>query len=188
MNKKHVFGVTALALLLTFSFTGCKTITTLDGGAEKQGGVFQTVQTPAKDFNTLGLVFAEVVEEKDDKGVRGDILTYQALLKEVKKLNGDYMINVVIERKFEGKVELAFGNPQKDTEIGKSTWYGSAVAIKYTASLTESSAEQIISPNGQPVTRTVTKPVMNDERGGGGILGGGSGKKFGDGFKKLFKR
>ena len=180
MNKKHLIGVTALALLLGFSFTSCKTVEVLGGGVSAERGSYETIRTPAKDFNTLGLVFAEAVKELKDESVSGDVLIYQKLLQEAKKLNGDYIINVVIDRKFSG-TQKKFGRFVIEFK-GTEYWYGSAVAIKYTNSLNQSTIDSSALPGGQTTTRTVTNPIMNNSGSGD------SSSNSGGGFFKSLKR
>jgi len=181
MNKA-IRILLAIALATSISFIGCsttssKTVSTLTGGISNEAGRFEVIRTPAKDFNTLGLVFAEATKNTDDAGVRGDVLIYQALLKEAQKLNADYIINVVIDKRVESTMSTSttsspLSSSSSSTGMtGKETWYGSAVAIKYTTTLTRQEVNQNTAGNSTTTT-TTTSPIMNEA--GASNTGGGS--------------
>jgi len=139
----------------------------------------QQIITPAKDFNGLGLVFSEQSFELNTKErFDGQTFTYQALLREAKALNADAIINVVID--YRVVIDSTIDDADKRTEIKTETWYGSALAIKYTTSLSEKSTA---TSNQQDwiVTNTTTteSPILNggssgSGSSGGGLFGGGS--------------
>jgi len=112
-----------------------------------------------KDYEALDMVFTEVSFTSDDKGSRGDVFLYQTLLKEAQKLGGHAITNVVIDvKKEELRSELRLFGIKQDKGIisGKETWYGSALAIKYTDTL--KSVETVT--DGAGTTITHENPVM----------------------------
>ena len=187
MKRKNFLRLLVLMLVIGLGLTSCsttssKTVSTLTGGVNRQAGSFETIITPAKDFTTLGLVFAEATKNANDDGVRGDVLVFQALLKEAQKLKGDYIINVVIDKRIEttqstSTMSSPFGEDSSESSYtATETWYGSAIAIKYTTSLTVKEERQITS-GGQTTTTTTTNPVMNDPKqdgSGSGNIGSGA--------------
>jgi len=178
MKKRSLGGM--LVLLLTFGFimTGCATVDTIN---RENRGDFRRVSVPDKDFTAVGLVFSEKSYDLDEKGARGDIFTYYALLQEAKKLGADYIINVTIDVKTEGTFKTFFG---KKTELvkGKETWYGAATAIKYTTAL--KNTEVSISPVGNSTVNN-TKESFSMSRDAVSPATNNSIKSF---FDKLFKK
>jgi hypothetical protein len=199
VNKKFGFGILVLVLVFGMVMTGCSTFDSLD--RENIGRFVNLEWLPNKDFTSLGLVFVETSYDRDSKGERGDIFTYQALLKEVKKLGGDYMINVVIDKKTEGTFITVFERPWKFTK-GKVTWYGSATAIKYADSMKNIKTTTTTTQSTPPVTTTTTETIFvgspsSGSSASGGLLGGGGGGSspassgsggIGGFFAKLFKK
>ncbi|MDR2783466.1 MAG: hypothetical protein LBB48_06445 [Treponema sp.] len=151
--KKKLFlvGMAACALAFGFSAIGCVTI-----GGENMG-TFSAISVPAKDFTSLGLVFTENVIENN----RGEIFTYNALLKEAHALGADGIVNVTIDVKREGKKFMGLYLSPKET------WYASATAIKYT----EGTLKDVTTNNTESTTVTKEGIVMSN----GGIGGGSSG-------------
>jgi len=183
VNKQFGVGILVLALVFGAIMTGCSTVDSLS--QENVGKFSDGLTLPNKDFTALGLVFSETSYDQDEKGTRGDIYTYQNLLKEVKKLNGDYMINIVIDKKIEGTFETSFGKKTGKLIKGKVTWYGSATAIKYTDSL-KNSVTNVSTAGNAPLTTTSTTYIMSSSSsGGGGAAGSNSGSKGGF-FSNLF--
>jgi uncharacterized protein YbjQ (UPF0145 family) len=88
-----------------------------------KGTFGEAVVLPVKDFVTLGLIFTEHSYRSNVRDA--NVFTYQALLKEAQKLGADAIINVAIDRR-----RQAMG--QGSTYVILETWYGSALAIKYT--------------------------------------------------------
>ena len=89
-------------------------------------GIFgEQINIPAKDFEPVGLVFTEAVYSINSDVLTGDMFTYQDLLKEAQKLRADAIINVVIDKRIERVLE-------DTTYIRQETWFGSALAIRYT--------------------------------------------------------
>jgi predicted small secreted protein len=155
-------GIIAVGALIGLALAGCTTMDTI--GKDNQG-VFQNITVPAKDFDSLGLVFTEVSFDTDAKGSRGDIFTYNALLKEAHKLGADTIVNLVIDVKKEGTndwIKILGLSRDMGVVTGKETWYGSATAIKYTESL----------KNVDTTTITENATIVTSERA---IGNGGSG-------------
>ena len=175
MNKKIVFGMLILVLVC---FVGCTTtIDSIGGGIRTPRGSFDNLNIfPAKDYQTLGLVFAEATFEEDDNGVRGDVLTFQMLLKEAQKLGADYIANVVIDFKTEGSKEMMFNAVEKSRQ-GKQTWFGSATAIKFTDTLIVEGTSTIFDKEGNVVSSSASKNYIRDAPppSSSPVLGGGGG-------------
>ena len=180
MTKKRVsMGILALLLVLGISLSGCKTIDSVSGGVDNPRMTFFDIGVPAKDFQALGLVFAEASYDEDTNGSRGDVLTYQALLKEAKALGADYIVNVVIDSKNEGSQKYLFGRPIGRLTQGKVTWYGSATAIKYTNIITNTKV--VLDDQGRQSTEQTTTIMPSSSGNSGGLFGGG-------GFFSKFKK
>jgi len=170
MNKKGLFGVLVLVLVLAVSLAGCKTIDTIEGGIRNVHGIFDHINVvPAKNFQTLGLVFAENTFEMDDNGARGDVLTYQMLLKEAHKLEADTIVNVVIDFKAEGSQQF-LGRRALGRIKGKVTWYGSATAIKFTDTLKMTTSEVILNDEGNPSVSNTSETYVRNSGSGSGFF------------------
>jgi len=184
-KKSGSWGILALLLVVGLSLAGCKTIDSITGGVNTPQGDFQNITVPAKDFQSLGLVFAEASYDQDANGARGDILTFQALLKEAKALGADYIVNVVIDYKNEGSQQYVFNKP-KNLVKGKVTWYGSATAIKYTETIKNSTV--LFDVDGKPST-TTQSVVMNPAKSSGNSGGAASSSSSRGGlFSRIFKK
>jgi hypothetical protein len=130
-------------VLVFFAMAGCTTVDTLYRENPK-GGSYQDIKVPNKDFESKGLVFAEYKSDGDEAGnERGEVYTYYKLLQEAQKLGADAIVNVVIEASVAGRVTKLFGAPKK-AWMTKKTWYGSATAIKYTATINESVEQSVV--------------------------------------------
>ena len=130
-NKIKFFGVLVIMVAAVFVFAGCAFMQAAPVVAEinyQNWGVFgEAAVIPIKDFESKGLVFTEVsFVVKSDGQIEGATFTYQALLKEAQKLNADAIINVTIDKKVDKVTEGR-------QSFKRETWYGSALAIKYTA-------------------------------------------------------
>jgi hypothetical protein len=122
MRNLTKFYLVMLCVVLVFGLllSGCATIS-----KESNGGFAQITEVPKKDFTSLGLVLTENVIENN----KGQVFTYYELIKQAKELGADAIINVTIDVKREGiKFLWLYLSP-------KETWYGSALAIKYTQGL-----------------------------------------------------
>jgi hypothetical protein len=127
-NKSLIFASLVIVSLCALFTTGCfSTAPEL-----KHQGIFgEDVLIPAKDFESKGLVFTEVqMDLTSANEIQGDIFTYQALLKEAQRLGADAIINVVIDK-------LSRDVTEGINTKHRVTWYGSALAIKYTDVLRE---------------------------------------------------
>ena len=132
----------ALILGGALLFAGCLGLPTstpeparsADVGWTTQAVFGEQIRIPVMAFETKGIVFANAQFQADTaKGtITGDTFTYQALLKEAQRLGADAIINVVIDKRVE-KVTVG-----RDT-LSQETWFGSALAIKYTTILKGSS-------------------------------------------------
>jgi hypothetical protein len=172
--KKNKLFLGLLALAFSLILLGC---TTIDTVGKENYGTFQNITVPAKDFQSLGLVFSETFFDTDAKGSRGDVFTYNALLKEAQKLGADTIVNVVIDVKKEGANEWfkLFGI-KKDRGVvqGKETWYGSATAIKYDAAI-KNVDTTVVTDNA--VTTTSERSIMNSSGTVGSASGAAPGQK-----------
>ena len=131
-NKLTAWVAVTLITSVVLAVTGCTSTTRTKITAENQGEFGKHVRTPVKDFVSMGFVFTETMLTNSSKS-EGQIFTYQALLKEAHKLGADALINVVIDKKTEMVTSSDFGFGSGTQE----TWYGSALAIKYTDILRE---------------------------------------------------
>jgi uncharacterized protein YbjQ (UPF0145 family) len=154
--KNRLLFLGLIVLLIGIICTGCGSLTSTASATVTNNGTFgEQVITPAKDFETISLVFVEKQFQITDKGITGEAFTYQALLQEAKKLNADAIINVVIDRKTEYIKQGMSVTEQR-------TLYGSALAIKYTTALTESSSSELHdSVNKETSKSTSTNPILN---------------------------
>ena len=168
--KNKSFVLTALIIIISAALlvTGCKS-TSAGVSFENSGAFGEQIRTPAKDFTSMGLVFSEVTFQVNSKGnISGDTFTYQALLKEAHKLNADAIINIVIDNRIENVSSGFDSNKQQ-------TWYGSALAIKFTDTLRRSST--VTTRDEYGTTTTVSETI---EFNGSGVtqgLGGGTGSE-----------
>jgi hypothetical protein len=142
-----------LAVFAVLTVAGCATTTKTTIEGTNDGNFGQNIRIPVKDFETLGLVFTENQVSVADDRSEGQVFTYQALLREAQALGADAIINVVIDKKI-----LTSVFPSGLI----TTWYGSALAIKYTATLTETGSETVTA-DGVTTTTTTTSVYFNDE-------------------------
>jgi uncharacterized protein YbjQ (UPF0145 family) len=166
-NRLFVWALFTLAAFVAWGLTGCVTNGTTTKGTNI-GNFGEHIRTPVKDFQSLGLVFTETrLAATDSGGDEGQIFTYQALLKEAQALGADAIINVVIDKKIQASTVSSFLDT---TSSGSTTtWYGTALAIKYTAILTETGSVTVTA-NGATTTTETTAVYFND----GGATGTGS--------------
>ena len=129
---------------------------------DNEGAFGEHVRTPVKDFITLGLVFTEnqLTTNYLAGNVQGHVITYQELLKEAQKLEADAIINVVIDKK-----------TQSVGKVTTETWYGSALAIRYTDTLTETGTTTVTT-EGRTTTTQTTTIYFNDDSSNGSADGG----------------
>ena len=117
----------SIVVLIVFSviIIGCGTIQAADLSHQNWGTFGEVAKIPVKDFVSLGLIFTEVSFTVDNGMIDGKIFSYQDLCKQAENLGANAIINVTIDKKSEMVRE---GTKQ----MQKETWYGSALAIKYT--------------------------------------------------------
>lgn len=156
-SKGYLLALTVLIASAAFVFIGCYTPETASVRVQNDGSFGQHIRIPVKDFVTVGLVFTENKFLITSKAIEGEIFTYQALLKEAQKLEADAIINVVIDKKFE-VVTSDFNTFEQET------WYGSALAIKYTDTLRQTVTVTVNNNTG--TTTTSTEQVFLNESGG----------------------
>jgi hypothetical protein len=149
-NKRFFLVLLAVMTAAIFSFSGCvfsqgTGIVSYD--YQNRGTFGEAAAIPVKDFEPRGLVFTEVVFTVDEgKGqISGDVFTFQKLLKEAQKLGADAVINVTIDKRVE-KV------PSGLKSLRQETWYGSALAIKYTNALTQGDNLQVNTPRSYSIS------------------------------------
>jgi uncharacterized protein YbjQ (UPF0145 family) len=148
MNKKlftsGILGVALVFAIAVIGLGGCATTM-----KENFSGKSENITVGVKDFTAVDLVFVETVVTKGN----GEKITYDALMKAAAEKDADAIVNVTIDVKKDGTKFLWFYlNPRE-------TWYGSALAIKYTESIHDRDA-----------------PISNDK--GGIQTSGTSEKKF----------
>jgi len=166
MKSKLFFVALVMITLSVLLLAGCVTPTAAGVSFDNKGSFGEQIMTPAKDFVSLGIVFTEVRFMITSKGaINGDTFTYQALLKEAQKLGADAIINMVIDRRIEKVSSGMSGNMQQ-------TWFGSALAIKYTDTLKRSSTA---TARDEHSSTTTTTESVEFNRGGGAAATGGSG-------------
>ena len=132
-NKFLFFGM--ISLLIGIIFAGCIVVPSKVANFDFDNRAdFLNGPIAVKDYQPLGMVFhTESVFIKKDIGkpsITGNILTYQTLLKKAEDLGADAIINVAIDYKYEGFDEVSATGASASERI--YTWYGSALAIKYT--------------------------------------------------------
>jgi len=151
MNKKisivMVIAIIVVALVATScGSTASKTDKgiTLDYGTKGEMFGLHTI-TPAKDFNGVGLVFTEQsFKLNPEESFNGETYTYQKLLQEAQKLGADAIINVVVDYRIINETStstetssnlFSSSSSSSGSFVRTETWYGSALAIKYTNAL-----------------------------------------------------
>ena len=151
-GKKKRVVITILAILLLTGFIGRGLVLGawtwgnrglgFWGSGAITGGAISGVAIAAKDFEPLGIVFVE-----DISGTRrnGYGTTYDALMKEAARKGADAIINV---------------NVSSTRSFFKSTWSGSALAIKYLDTVSADGA--VIGPLGivSDIANAATNTVL----------------------------
>ncbi|MFP3042226.1 hypothetical protein LQZ19_10460 [Treponema primitia] len=154
--KKELFAKALFILAVFAVFTGC--ITTK---GTNDGNFGEHIRTPVKDFQPVGLVFTETRLLTTDSILNneGQIFTYQGLLKKAQELGADAIINVAIDKRVQ--ITRFPGTPIAVPDSRVITWYGSALAIKYTATLTETGSVTVTA-DGATTTTVTTSVYFND--------------------------
>ena len=151
-NKLSITGAILAIAYAVLSVVGCSGTPIVQMNHDNSGTFGEALTLPVKDFVSMGLVFTEVQLQVTSNGpINGDVFTYQALLKEAKKVGADAIINVTIDRTemVTTTTDVLGGN----SEVKRETWYGSALAIRYTDALKE----------GHLVQRTIIVPATAPE-------------------------
>jgi len=142
-NHFKFLGIIAVIAVIGLSQAGChSTITVADTGS------VQNITIPAMDFEVLGVVRHQAVVRNDN----GERITYDALLRAAEARGGHALANLMIDVRREYNSFLFWR--WNITE----TWYGSALAIRFTEAL----------PADAP-TSTGTQSIQ----AGGGTANGG---------------
>jgi hypothetical protein len=187
MNKKNKWAlISGVLLVFGVLLSSCTTVESIKR-ENPVGGDYQTIQVPNKDFESLGLVFAEFTSTGDSAGnERGEVYTYYKLLQEAKNLGADAIVNVVIEANIQGSTEKLLFRELRSW-VAKKTWYGSATAIKYTTTINDTKKESLVvlGPDGKALVtedassvNTPLAPAEGDNNSFGFFGGGKSGKKW----------
>jgi len=146
--KNKLFFLVLVIISAAFLFSGCMTKASLGFSLDNKGVFGEQIRTPAKDFVSLGLVFTEVHFVVTNKGMfSGETFAYQALLREAHVLGADAIINVVIDKQTQNL------SPTMSPDI-QHTYYGSALAIKFTETLKRTSSVTIRDDNSTTTTTT----------------------------------
>ena len=180
---KGILGILVLLSVFVLVGVGCTTHhASITGGADTQAA-FARVNVPAKDFTSVGLVFAqtevEIRRNRDSRTLSGDVITYNMLMQEAARLGAHAIVNVTIDRVIEerGEIRRIGFIVLQDTGITRETWKGNALAIRYTDKLVEVRAQ------GEHIREGAIVGGLGAARGdGGGFFGGGG---F---FSRLFGR
>ena len=137
---------------ILISFTGCAS----GAVSWRNEGRFGELSTlPIKDFDPLGLVFTDVEFLVSSKGqINGEVFTFYQLLREAQKLGADTIINIVIDKRTDSTTSGM-------TAYRREMWYGSALAIKYLDSITNSTE---VVTNDPRESRTITNFVTENGR------------------------
>ena len=131
-SKMFVFGMLTVVVGFGLVLSGCTTPLPLVRQETIQHEnicVFRNVAIPAKDFEPVRIVFTEATFRADPEGgVEGEVFMYQRLLREAAAIGAHAIVNIVIDRRVnivrEGRITLR-----------EETWFGSALAIRYTETL-----------------------------------------------------
>jgi hypothetical protein len=159
-NKLFLLGTLVVIAGVVFSFSGCSLMQTVsqDMNYRNWGAFGEATAIPVKDFESRGLIFTEVVFKVDSGNgkIDGNVFTYQELLKKAQALGADAVINVTIDKRVEN-VTIGLKT------LKQETWYGSALAIKYTNALTQGDVLQVNTPRiyslSGSASTTVEAPV-----------------------------
>ena len=134
-NTLSILGALIAIVCAAVSATGCISTERASAQVHEHWGGFGEISVPVKDFQPMAIVFTEVQFETDPKGnIDGVVFTYQALLKEAQKLGAHAIVNVTIDKVTQGSSKK---EGYTTIETIQETWYGSALAVKYTDALTQ---------------------------------------------------
>jgi len=128
MKNPKKFWIIALLAVIMLPLMSCSITSSVSTKQRYEGRTFD-ISIPAKDFQVIGLVHVETSVDKDGNGT---YITYDALLKAAEAIGGNGIANVMIDRKTTTTIMKSIGSGVATNE---QTWYGSALAIKYTNAL-----------------------------------------------------
>jgi uncharacterized protein YbjQ (UPF0145 family) len=121
-----------LLFWLSFFFTSCTTTTLpVVDYTYPHNGTTNNAGIVVKDYESLGIIFIKSTETIDSKGNHsGSKITYEMLMKEAQKLNGDDVINIKIDvNQIEKRSTDKYGYSSTETTYN---YTASALVIKYT--------------------------------------------------------
>ncbi|GHV53485.1 hypothetical protein AGMMS49579_12330 [Spirochaetia bacterium] len=191
MKRHELFAAVIGMALVLGTLAGCSTVNRVSR-VQPVGGDYQDILIPNKDFQSLGLVFAEYTREGDGAGgEKGEVYTFYKLLQEAQKLGADSIVNVKIEGNYADHTDYKMGKMIKNDQPTSKTWYGSATAIKYTETLKITSTQNTpvgTGENQQMITVTnetfsITAPGSYETN-----TTDDTGAKKGNAFTNLFKK
>ena len=131
--KKSLLLFVALVLLAggALMFTGCvgapmaQHQQMLGLSFSNEGRFSQLTTIPVKDFEVVGLVFYETNFRATGGNITGDVFTFHGLLREAERRGAHAIINVTIDK-------LEHHSSVGGNRIRNETWWGTALAIRYT--------------------------------------------------------
>ena len=123
MKNLKIFGIIVSLALIMLPMMSCMT----NELKARYEGTTYDIAIPAKDFEILGVVRVETTVSRNDTRSRGngEFITYDALLKAAEAKGGNGIVNVMIDK----RVTTSSSNIT-------DTYYGTALAIKYTNTVT----------------------------------------------------
>ncbi|MCL2244736.1 MAG: hypothetical protein FWC03_09775, partial [Treponema sp.] len=89
-----------LGLFIVFAlfFVSCASQPKIDYTYPQSGNIYNAAPIPVKDYETLGIIFAESTEITDENGNHnGSKITFAMLMREAAKLGADDVINLRID-------------------------------------------------------------------------------------------
>ena len=140
-KEKRMWGTLVLLLVFALAISGCVSHDTGISGGANAGATFAHVNVSAQGFQSLGLVFAETEVQISRRwfssNMQGEALTFNALAREAHALGADAIINVTIDRVVQtrGRRFYFILIPFPDQRATREIWQGSALAVRYTGSL-----------------------------------------------------
>ncbi len=124
----------AFAAVAAFALASCTTTTDM---TKNQSGWSNYAEITVKDFEPVGIVQVETKETTDvspfyfSRSHVGKRIVYADLMAEAKKLGADDIINIRVDARNEGEKKAPIAEFFGGNKI-VTTYYGTAIAIKYT--------------------------------------------------------
>ena len=168
-NNLSILWVLIIIVCAVVFAAGCNTYTSQRQQMSHQNwGVFGEIVVPVKDFEAVGLVFTEVQFQTAANGtINGTVFTYQSLLKEAQKVGAHAIVNVTIDRVTQTQSSATTAEfTSTSTRTETETWYGSALAIKYTDALKQENRTEgplTVSPSRQPQLDSGTSASSSEQ-------------------------